>query len=156
MEEPRIDRQQRTIAAKPGELYRAFLDPALLEKWLPPAGMSGKVHRVNPVVNGGYDMSLYYDTSEPARAGKTKPDEDRFRVIFYELKPDEQIVQRILFDVSEPGFDEPITQTWRFEASGPCTTVSVACENVPADIRPEEHAAGLQSSLENLARLVER
>jgi hypothetical protein len=34
--------------------------------------------------------------------------------------------------------------------------VRVRCENVPAGIRPQDHAAGIASSLENLAAYAER
>ena len=43
-----------------------------------------------------------------------------------------------------------------FEAAANGTTVTVAFTNLPAGIRPEDNAAGTQSSLEKLARLVEQ
>jgi uncharacterized protein YndB with AHSA1/START domain len=32
-------RLQRTISAAPAEVYRAWLDPGLLRRWLAPAGL---------------------------------------------------------------------------------------------------------------------
>src|SRR5690606_24934136 len=127
----------------------------LLEKWLPPAGMSGKVHEIVPAEGGGYLMSLYHEKAAPAVAGKTNEHEDRFRVVFDELKPGKQVVQRVVFDATDPSFVGAMKQTWTFSEAGQTVTVSVACENVPTGIRPEDHAVGLTSSLENLAALLE-
>ncbi|RJE85006.1 SRPBCC domain-containing protein [Paracoccus onubensis] len=151
----RIDRAERQISASAAEIYRAFLDPVLLEKWLPPAGMTGKVHEINPIKGGDYVMSLYHEEASPVIAGKTNEYEDRFRVIFDDLKPGKQVVQRVVFNTSDPSFAGAMKQTWTLSEAGHVTTVSVACENVPAGIRPKEHAVGLNSSLENLALAVE-
>jgi uncharacterized protein YndB with AHSA1/START domain len=37
-------RTSRIIKARPEELYEAFMDPAALIAWLPPADMTGEVH----------------------------------------------------------------------------------------------------------------
>lgn len=117
--------------------------------------MSGKVHEIDPTEGGGYVMSLYYENTTPAVAGKTRQREDRFRVVFEDLKPGKQVVQRVVFDTSDPGFAGAMKMTWTLSEAGETTIVSVACENVPAGIRPEDHAVGLNSSLENLALAVE-
>ncbi len=151
----RIDRAERQISASPDDVYRAFLQPALLERWLPPAGMSGKVHEIDPTDGGGYVMSLYYHREAPAMLGKTSKHEDRFRVVFDHLEPRRQVVQRVVFDATDPSFEGAMKQTWTLGKVGQKTTVSVVCENVPEAIRPEDHAAGLKSSLRNLAAVVE-
>lgn len=156
MNSERIDRAELKIAASTDVLYRAFLEPSLLEKWLPPMGMSGKVHEIDASEGGGYVMSLYHRDVTPAVPGKTTEREDRFRVVFDELVPGRQIVQRVVFDVTDPSFTGAMKQTWTFQSSGQLTTVSVACENVPLGIRPEDHTVGLNSSLQNLARVVEK
>lgn len=147
MTSERIDRAERQISASKDDLYRAFLEPALLEKWLPPSGMSGKVHEIDPTEGGGYVMSLYHENTTPAVAGKTSEREDRFRVVFDDLKPGEQVVQRVVFDASDPSFAGAMKQTWTLSEAGETTNVSIACENVPAGIRPEDHVVGLNSSL---------
>ncbi|MEO0697809.1 MAG: SRPBCC domain-containing protein [Pseudomonadota bacterium] len=156
MNAERIDRAERDISVPAIEIYRAFLEPALLEKWLPPRGMGVKVHQIEPTEGGGYVMSLYHEEAAPAVAGKTSEREDRFRVVFDDLNPGHQIVQRVIFDVSDPSFVGVMKQTWRFVQDGQTTTVSVACENVPPGIRPEDHSVGLSSSLENLAAMLEQ
>ncbi len=155
MASERIDRAERQISASSFALYRAFLEPALLEKWLPPAGMSGKVHEIDPIQGGGYVMSLYHEGATPAAAGKTSEREDRFRVVLDSLTPGKRIVQRVVFDASDLSFAGAMKQIWTFSEDGRTTIVSVACENVPAGIRPEDHAIGLNSSLQNLALAVE-
>lgn len=155
MESDRIDRAERQIQASADALYRAFLELALLEKWLPPAGMTGKVHEIESIEGGGYVMSLYREEAASAVASKTNEKEDRFRVVFDELIPGKRVVQRVVFDATDPSFQGAMKQTWTLSACGQITTVSVACENVPTGIRPEDHAVGLNSSLKNLALAVE-
>jgi len=155
MKSERIDRAERTVAASADKLYRAFLEPELLEEWLPPEGMAGKVHEINAFEGGGYVMSLYYGEALPDVVGKTTEREDRFRVIFDELKPGMRVVQRVVFDASDPSFTGAMKQTWTLSTSGSSTRVSVACENVPPGVRPEDHAVGLRSSLEKLALVFE-
>lgn len=152
----RIDRAEREISAPAIEIYCAFVEAALLVRWLRPHGMGAKIHQIKPTEGGGYLMSLYHEETVPAVAGKTSEREDRSRVIFDDLSPGHQIVQRVIFNASDPSFDRAMKQMWRFIQDGQTTTVSVACENVPPGIQPEDHSVGLNSSLENLAAMVER
>jgi uncharacterized protein YndB with AHSA1/START domain len=46
----------RIIRAPPDQLYDAFMDPAALVAWLPPAEMTGKIHEFDARVGGGYRM----------------------------------------------------------------------------------------------------
>ena len=48
-----------------------------------------------------------------------------------------------------------MTMRWTLEPQGEGTMLTVAAENVPVGIRPEDHEAGLASSLSNLAAIVE-
>ncbi len=57
-------RTSRIIKARPEQLYEAFIDPAALPAWLPPAGMTGKIHEFDARVEGGYRMSLFYPPNE--------------------------------------------------------------------------------------------
>jgi len=53
----------RIIRALPEELYEAFIDPAALVAWLPPAEMTGVIHEFDARVGGGYRMSLFYPSN---------------------------------------------------------------------------------------------
>src|SRR6516164_9711505 len=64
-------RTSRVIRARPKELYAAFLDPAALVDWLPPAEMTGEIHEIHARVGGGYRMSLFYPPDERTFRGKT-------------------------------------------------------------------------------------
>src|SRR5687767_2749422 len=48
----------RVLRAKPERVYRAFLEPDALAKWLPPYGFTCKVHRADAKVGGTYRMSF--------------------------------------------------------------------------------------------------
>ena len=51
-------RLHRVLKAPPERVYRAFLDPEAMVKWLPPHGFTGKVHSIDARVGGGYKMSF--------------------------------------------------------------------------------------------------
>ena len=51
-------RLHRFLKAPPERVYKAFLDPEAKAKWLPPHGFTGKVHRMDARVGGGYKMSF--------------------------------------------------------------------------------------------------
>jgi uncharacterized protein YndB with AHSA1/START domain len=90
------------IRAQPEELYAAFLDPAALVEWLPPAEMAGEIHEFDARVGGGYRMSLFYPPGESAFRGKTSDREDRVNVRFVELTPPRWIVEAVSFVTTDP------------------------------------------------------
>jgi RimJ/RimL family protein N-acetyltransferase/uncharacterized protein YndB with AHSA1/START domain len=151
----RIDAATRWIRADPARVYRAFGDPAALAAWLPPDGMTGSVLEFAFREGGGYRMRLSYDRPGHRR-GKTSEDADEVEVGLVELVPDRRIVQVVTFESERPEFAGSMRMTWAFIEADGGTRVSVRCEDVPAGIRPEDHEAGLASSLANLARFVER
>ena len=51
-------RLHRVLRATPERIYRAFLDPDAMAKWLPPNGFTGKVHHMDAKVGGTYKMSF--------------------------------------------------------------------------------------------------
>ncbi len=65
-------RNSKWIKASPEVLYRAFTDPAALAVWQAPGDMTGLVHSFDYRVGGGYQMSLYYPSSETTSPGKTE------------------------------------------------------------------------------------
>ena len=48
----------RVLRAPPERVYRAFLDPDALVKWIPPHGFTGRIHSMDARVGGGYKMSF--------------------------------------------------------------------------------------------------
>jgi uncharacterized protein YndB with AHSA1/START domain len=148
-------RNSKWIKATPETLYRAFIDPAALAVWMAPGDMTGEVHRFDDSVGGGYQMSLYYPSSENAFRGKASEREDRYTARFVELTPPRRIVEAITFDTVEPTFKGEMIMEVTFEAEGGGTIVSMVFKDIPPGIRPQDNEAGTQSSLEKLARYVE-
>src|SRR5947209_13305647 len=95
-------RNSKFIKATPEALYRAFTDPAALAVWFAPGDMTDEVHSFDYRVGGGYQMSLYYPSSEQTSRGKTADREDRYTARFVELTPPRRIVESITFDAVDP------------------------------------------------------
>jgi uncharacterized protein YndB with AHSA1/START domain len=117
--------------------------------------MTGEVHRFDGRVGGGYQMSLYYPSSEQTVRGKTSEREDRYTARFVELTPARRIVEAITFEAVDPAFEGEMIMEVTFEAEEGGTTVSIFFKDIPPGIRPEDNEAGTRSTLEKLARYVE-
>ena len=148
-------RNSKFIKATPESVYRAFTDPAALAVWFAPGDMSGEVSSFDYRVGGGYQMSLYYPSTEETFRGKTAEREDRYTARFVELTPPRRIVEAITFDSVDPAFEGEMIMVVTFEAEDGGTTVSVFFKDIPSGIRPEDNEAGTRSTLEKLARFVE-
>ena len=148
-------RTVRVIRATPEELYRAFLDPEALVAWLPPAGMSGRIHAFDARPGGGYEMSLFYPPDERHFRGKTAEREDRVAVRFLELTPPHRIVEAVRFVSDDPAYGGTMTLTVTLEPVADGTAVALAFDDLPLGVRPEDNDAGARASLEQLARRFE-
>jgi len=88
-------RLHRVLRAPAERLYRAFLDPDAMAKWLPPHGFTGKVHEMDARVGGGYRMSFTNFCTGKSHA---------FGGRYVELTPNERIRYTDKFeDASLPG-----------------------------------------------------
>ena len=101
-------------------------------------------------------MSLTYQNAVDSPGGKTTDDTDTFRGRFAELIQDEKVVWVVEFESGNPDFAGEMRVIWSLADAGPGTDVTVLCENIPPGIRLEDNEMGSRSSLENLARLLER
>ncbi|MEM8531375.1 MAG: SRPBCC domain-containing protein [Chloroflexota bacterium] len=150
----RVDVASRLIYAPPSDIYQAFAQPGSMEQWLPPEDMTGKMLHFDFRVGGSYRMRLTYkDTHDDL--GKTSDDADEVEAQLVNLEPGQCIVQEVSFASDDPLFADTMRMTWTFEPSNGGTCVTVRAENVPEGIRPEEHHAGLDSTLANLTRFTE-
>lgn len=149
-------RSSRLIRAPRETIFRAFTDPAALAAWQVPGDMTAKVHAFDLRAGGGYRMSLFYPDSEHPNRGKTAGREDRFTARFLELTPPSRIVQAITFDSPDPAFAGEMIMTVTLVDRDGATEVTIAFDHLPPGIRPEDNDAGTRSSLEKLARYVER
>lgn len=147
---PRTDRGSRVIAAPPGRVYAALVDPDALAAWLPPAGMTGRFERFDLRPGGSYRMVLTY--LDPSGApGKATAGSDVVEARFVEVAPGVRIVQAVDFVSDDPGYAGTMTMTWEVTPVDGGTRVDVRADDVPDAISAEDHAAGLRSSLANLA-----
>ncbi|WMT87885.1 SRPBCC family protein [Pelagibacterium sp. 26DY04] len=150
----RTDTASRLIHASPELVYAAMIDPDALVAWLPPEGMRGVMHAFDAREGGGYRMELIYGDPAPASAKSTE-NSDIATARYGALEPGRRVVQYIDFDSEDDAFSGTMTMTWSLEPEGESTLVTVTAENVPSGISAADHAAGLASSLANLARYVE-
>jgi uncharacterized protein YndB with AHSA1/START domain len=152
---PRTDTASLVIAASPDRVYAALIDPDALAVWLPPAGMSGRFERFDARSGGSYRMVLTYADASTA-SGKATADSDIVEARFIDIVPGVRVVQAVNFVGNDPGLAGTMTMTWEVTATDNGTRVDIRAEQVPSGISAEDHAAGLASSLANLAAHVER
>jgi uncharacterized protein YndB with AHSA1/START domain len=134
----------RVLRTTPERLYRAFLDPDAMVKWLPPNGFTGKVHHMDARVGGTYQMSFTNFTS-----GKSHS----FGGQYLELVPTERLRWTDRFD--DPNLPGEMTVTVTFKKVSVGTEVNIVQEGIPDVIPPEACRLGWQESLALLTHLVE-
>ena len=137
-------RLHRVLKSSPEKVYRAFLEPAALAKWIPPFGFTATVHEMNAVVGGTFKMSF-------TNFGKDAT--SSFGGKYLELVPNQRIRYNDQFeDPNLPGVIE-VTIDLRPVLCG--TELNVEQANLPDAIPVEFCYLGWQESLEQLAHLVE-
>ena len=151
----RTDTASRVIAAPPDRVYAALVDPDALAAWLPPAGMSGRFERFDARPGGSYRLVLTYDDASTA-PGKATADSDTTEARFVAIVPGVRVVQAVDFVSDDPAYAGTMTMTWEVTGTKEGTRVDMRADDVPAGISAEDHAAGMASSLANLAAHVER
>ena len=150
---PRTDATARTIAATSHAIYQALIDPEVLIRWLPPAGMTGHIDAFEPRPGGLYRMTLTYD--DHTIAGKSGNNSDVVEGHFVELAPDQRVVQQFDFASDDPALTGTMTMVWSLAAVPSGTEVTIRCDNVPDGISKQDHIEGMGASLANLAALLE-
>jgi len=148
-------RTSRIIKARPEALYAAFMHPAALVDWLPPAEMTGRIHTFDARVGGGYRMSLFYPPNQRSPRGKTSDREDKVNVRFVELEPPRRIVEAVSFVTGDPALLGEMTIVVTFDAMPFGTEVTFLCKDLPPGLRAEDNEAGSRLSLQQLARRFE-
>jgi uncharacterized protein YndB with AHSA1/START domain len=151
----RTDTASRLIAAPPDRVYAALVDPEALTAWLPPDGMSGRFERFDARPGGSYRLVLTYADAATAR-GKATADADIVEARFLDVVPGVRVMQAVDFVSDDPAYAGTMTMTWEVTAVDAGTRVDIRADDVPAGIDAEDHAAGLASSLANLATYVEQ
>ena len=137
-------RLHRVLRAKAERVYRAFLDPDALVKWLPPNGFTARVHQLDSKVGGSYKMSFTNFTN-----GKSHS----FGGTYLELTPHERIRYTNRFD--DPNLPGEMQTVIVLKPVFCGTELNVTQEGVPGAIPAEACHLGWQESLLLLAKLVE-
>lgn len=151
----RTDTASRVVAAAVDEVYAALVDPEALVAWLPPVGMTGSFDRFDARPGGSYRLVLTYRDAFTPR-GKATADSDVVESRFIELSPGQRIVQAVDFVSEDPSYAGTMTMTWNLTDLGKATRVDIIADNVPDGIAADDHKAGMNSSLANLAAYLER
>lgn len=134
----------RVLRAKPEKVYKAFLEPDAMCRWLPPKGFLGKVHKMDATVGGCYKMSFTNFST-----GKSHS----FGGEFIELVPNSRIRHTDSFD--DPNMPGEMQTTIELKEIACGTELSIEQEGIPDIIPPEMCYLGWQDSLSQLADLVE-
>lgn len=134
----------RVLRTTPERLYRAFVDPDAMAKWLPPNGFTGRVHEMDARVGGSYRMSFTnFSTGKSHAFGGT----------YLELQPGERLRYTDRFEDANLSGEMVTTVTFTQVSCG--TTLQVVQEGIPDAIPTEACYLGWQESLALLAKLVE-
>jgi uncharacterized protein YndB with AHSA1/START domain len=125
----------RVLRAPPERVYRAFLDPQALAKWMAPNGFTCTVHELQAKVGGRYRMSFTNFST------------------YLELVPNERIRNDDTFE--DPNLPGTMITTVTLKAVSVGTDLQVVQEGIPEAIPVEACYQGWQESLVLLGKLVE-
>jgi len=134
----------RVLRAPAERVFRAFVDPDAMAKWLPPHGFTGRVHSMDARVGGGYRMSFTQLSN-----GQTHS----FGGTFLEFEPGVRLRHTDRFD--DPNLSGEMVTTVTFRTVSVGTELHIEQSGIPDPIPPEACCLGWQESLQLLALLVE-
>jgi uncharacterized protein YndB with AHSA1/START domain len=137
-------RLHRVLRCKPERLYRAFLDPDALAKWLPPYGFTCHVDHLDARVGGTHRMSFKNFTTGNSHS---------FGGEYLELSPNERIRYTDKFD--DPNLPGVMQVKVVLKPVSCGTDLSIVQEGIPEAIPVEACYMGWQESLAQLAKVVE-
>ena len=141
---PSTIRLHRVLKSTPERVYKAFLTPEALVKWMPPHGFTAKVHQIEARAGGSYRMSFTNFTTGSSHS---------FGGEYLELVPNERIRHTDKFD--DPNLPGTMTVTIEIKKVVVGTELKITQEGVPDVIPAEACYLGWQESLALLTMLVE-
>jgi uncharacterized protein YndB with AHSA1/START domain len=140
---PSTIRLHRVFKTTPERLYKAFINPEAMNKWLPPNGFTGKVDKMDARVGGSYHMSFTNFSTGSSHS---------FGGEYLELVPGKRIVHTDRFDAGLVG---TMTTTIEIKKVMVGAEVNITQEGVPDAIPAEMCYLGWGESLDLLKVLVE-
>jgi len=144
MSTDRTVRIHRVLRSPPEKVYRAFLEPGAMTKWLPPYGFTCTVNQMDARVGGTFRMSFHNFGSGHGHS---------FHGEYLELVPNERI--RYTDEFEDPNLPGVLEVTVSLKPVLCGTELSVSQTGIPAVIPLEMCYLGWQESLLQLAALVE-
>lgn len=140
----RTVRLHRVLRTTPEKLYRAFLEPGALAKWLPPFGFTCTVQHMDVRVGGSFRMSFHNFSTGNGHSFGGK---------YLELVPHERISYTDQFD--DPNLPGELVVTVALKPVVCGTELHITQSGIPEAIPLEMCYLGWQESLVQLAHLVE-
>ena len=137
-------RLHRVLRSKPEKVYRAFLEPDAIAKWIPPYGFTCKVHQMEARVGGTFKMSFHNFSTGSGHS---------FGGEYLELLPNSLIRYTDKFD--DPNLPGVLQVTVKLTPVLCGTDIDIVQEGIPESIPLEMCYLGWQESLAQLATLVE-
>jgi uncharacterized protein YndB with AHSA1/START domain len=134
----------RVLRAPPERVYRAFLDPDAMAKWIPPNGFTAKIHHMDTKIGGTFRMSFTNFSSGNVLS---------FGGEYVELVPHSRLCYTDVFD--DPNLPGVMTVTIDLKRVSCGTELHISQAGVPEVIPAESCYLGWQESLTLLAKLVE-
>lgn len=141
---PGTVRLHRVLATKPDKVYRAFIEPDAIAKWLPPNGFTCTVQHMDAKVGGSFKMSFRNFTTGRSHS---------FGGQYLELVPGECVRYTDRFD--DPNLPGHVRVSVTLKKVSLGAEIHIVQEGLPDAIPLEACYLGWQESLRNLARLVE-
>ena len=150
----RSTRISHRINAPRAEVYGALLDARAVAMWMVPAGMTSYVHAFDAREGGSFRISLTYD--QPTGTGKTTAHTDTYHGRFVKLVPNEQVVETVEFETTNPEMCGEMTITISLaDANHGGTDVLAVHDDLPSGVPLADNETGWRQALDKLATLVE-
>lgn len=137
-------RIHRILKAPPERVYRAFITPEAMAKWLPPHGFTCLVHHMEPRVGGTFRMSFTNFTNQQRNS---------FGGEYLEMVENQSLRYTDRFD--DPGMPGAMQVSVSLASVSCGTELCIVQEGIPDVIPVEMCYLGWQESLLQLASLVE-
>lgn len=129
---------ERTFSSPRDRVFRAWIDPVLMEKWFAPVTMKPVGIEANVVVGGSYRIGMrHQDGTIHYASGK-----------YIEIRPPERLVFTWAWQTEPPGVDSLVTVEF-FEQSD-STRVVLRHEQLTTPQSQESHRQGWEGCLEHL------
>lgn len=146
-------RVSRHISAPRSVVYGALLDAHAVARWRVPTGMTSQVHEFDARDGGTFRISLTYGA--PTGTGKTSAHTDTYHGHFVTMVPNQQVVEVLEFETTDPELQGEMTITTTLAATGEGTDILIVHEGIPDRVPVADNEAGTRMALDNLAALVE-